>query len=71
MSTTYSNEMLSHMVDELRSSNLQLHDEIEALKDEAAIREKQRLSWGLGAVGTVAMVLGGILWGIVKGKVLP
>lgn len=40
-----------------------LEGEMKAMKAEADKLEKQRLRWGISALGTVVMLLGTVLWG--------
>ena len=39
-----------------------LDAEIVRIRREAEEREKKRLSWGIGALGSVVMMLGGVIW---------
>ena len=39
-----------------------LETKLQTMKDEAAKREKKRLLWGIGALGSVVMALGALLW---------
>ena len=39
-----------------------LRAEVQRMKEDAQMREIARLKWGVGALGTVVLVLGGWIW---------
>jgi len=53
---------LESRVAELAEKNDKLEKEIQLVKDTEEKRERARLKWGVGALGSVVMALGGVIW---------
>ena len=55
-------EEITRVQDQHKHDIKTLEKEIAKMRDESLKREQKRLIWGIGALGSVIMAMGGVLW---------
>ena len=56
--------MIMHQIGELQEETQALKDRITAMEQAETAEQKRRLKWGISALGTIVMALGGAVWAL-------
>lgn len=56
------NETMVYRLEQAEKHLAELDAELEQLREEAKAREHERLKWGVGALGSVVLMLGAVIW---------
>lgn len=55
-------ELIKKLEDEVRENRAHYENNIKELKDQSEARERNRLLWGISSLGTLVMLMGGVIW---------